>query len=187
VTEDSKLIEQTLEGDPNAFGQLVERHQAALFNFVYHFVGNYHDAEEITQESFFHAYERLGTFRGRSRFKTWLFSIACRLAYRRKPKTTVMTSEIISLGMNQHSASSSSRGQNRDNPAAALDQQETVRAVREAILELPAPYRLAVLLVDLEGMDYSRAAKTLKIPVNTLRSRLARGREILRRKLAPIL
>ncbi len=84
MTEDSKLIEQTLEGDPNAFGQLVERHQAALFNFVYHFVGNYHDAEEITQESFFRAYERLGTFRGRSRFKTWLFSIACRLAYRTK-------------------------------------------------------------------------------------------------------
>jgi RNA polymerase sigma factor (sigma-70 family) len=77
--------------------------------------------------------------------------------------------------------------QGTTDPKEVLDREESILAIRKAIADLPEVYRTAVLLVDLEGLDYRTAAEVMKVPINTVRSRLARARDLLRQKLKPLL
>lgn len=185
MSEESQLIQEAQRGSVEAFGQLVRRYQCRLLKFVFYFVGNYYDAEEIAQEAFIRAFRALKKFRGESSFYTWLCAIACRLA-RRFLKNHVPGGGHVPVGNyaddprdNPHEVNPSDH-----DPADELLREERIAAVRRAIEELPAKYRVVVLLVDIEGFDYQTAADVLKIPVNTIRSRLARARAKLRKSLA---
>lgn len=180
MSEDTDLIEQVLQGSIDDFGALVERYQGRLFHFVFHLVGRQEDAEEIVQETFIRAFRKLGSFRAESSFYTWLCAIASRVAMR------WLKERASAGGNNPNPGGKDARpmgGKDLGDPAEALIREETVRRVQAAILKLPLPYRLAVVLVDIDGRSYDEAARVLQIPINTVRSRLARGRDILRRLL----
>ena len=162
--EDAELLAAHRGGDPEAFGQLVGRHTAALWAIALHVLGDPHDAADAVQEALVAAYRRAATFRGEASVRTWLGRIvvnACidRIRHERLRRTVPWPQ--------------------RDVPARSSDpavELATRLAVREALAMLPVPQRVAVVLVDVQGFPLTEVAAILGVPVGTVKSRCARGR-----------
>ena len=151
--------------DEQAFIALYRQHQRGLYRFVYHMTGNSHTAEEVVQEAFVTLLRKSGVADERG----YLFGIARNLVHRGWEAVPEMElTDEIPLA-----------------PAALDDlaQAEREEAVRTAVSQLPEVYREAVLLCDMEEMSYQEAARILKCPVGTVRSRLNRGRQMLAERL----
>ncbi len=170
--EDEASVDRVLAGSTDAFAELVRRWQGPLVNMAWRFCRDRGRAEEMAQEAFLRAYRNLGQWRRESAFSTWLFSLAAnvyRTELKRNPATMLSLDDIAEPPDLRLSA----------NQAEAAD---TAGKLRLAVLALPARYRDALVLFYFHEEDVSQAALTLGIPQGTLKTRLARGREILRRK-----
>jgi RNA polymerase sigma-70 factor (ECF subfamily) len=173
ASEDQADIEKVLSGDVSAFEGIVRRWQRPLINLAYRFCRDRGRAEEMAQEAFLRVYRKLGLWRKDSVFSSWLFSLATNLyrsELRRIPIRTVPLDEIAEPkdpGLHDQ----------------GLEDEERERLVRQAVAALPAKYRDAVIVYYFQGMDISAAASSLGLTEGTLKSRLFRGREILRSKL----
>jgi RNA polymerase sigma-70 factor (ECF subfamily) len=171
LSEDRQAIEMVLQGDSSAFGAIVERYQRRLQGLLMHACGNQELAEDIAQEAFARAYQKLNLFSGESLFYTWLARIAMNLLIsdrRRKRIENQVTREGIDLALDSIGTT------NRPDELVELD--ETQRCVRQAIAMLDEERRAVLLLRDFDGMDYDAIAETLGIPIGTVRSRLHRAR-----------
>jgi RNA polymerase sigma-70 factor, ECF subfamily len=171
--QDRAAVARVLAGDQAAFATIVERWQSPLINLAYRFCGDRGRAEEMAQEAFLRAYRGLGKFRGDAAFSTWLFALATNLycnELRRIPQ------RLVALDDAPEPADPYSIG-------AAYEAEDRDRAVRQAVLALPAKYREAMMLYYFHEMDVPRAARSLRLPEGTLKARLFRGRELLRAKL----
>jgi len=164
---------------------LLERHQKRIYNTVLGMVGNADDAAELTQEVFLKAFKGLGSFRGESRFTTWLFRITfnCVTSYRRKPK---MVSESLLSG-GEDCDEPVSVPSDDPGPSEQAEAREIQRRVREAIGRLDEDARALVVLRDMQGMDYEEISVTLELPLGTVKSRLHRARMQLKTMLEPYL
>jgi RNA polymerase sigma-70 factor (ECF subfamily) len=180
IDDDAQLIDQTLRGRTEAFGQLVLRYQDRLFNTVFHLVGHAEDARDIVQETLVQAFLKLDSFGHRSAFYTWLYRIAFNVAVaqRRRRRATVSMDRVRVADP----ASPAS-----DGPAERLDRKERCGQVRWAIAQLPAEHRAVLVLREIDGCDYETIAEILDLPVGTVRSRLHRGRLQLREALTAVL
>ena len=170
-------MERILTGDASAFEGIVLRWQGPLLNLAYRFCRDRGRAEDMAQEAFLRAYRSLGSWRREAAFSTWLFAMA----------TNVFRNELRRIpprALDMESALEISDGRQTDTDA---EQRSTDDAVRGAVLELPAKYRDALTLFYFHEMDVAASARTLGVPEGTLKARLFRGREILRRRLARIL
>jgi RNA polymerase sigma-70 factor (ECF subfamily) len=178
VSDDGQLIDQALEGHPEAFGQLVLKYQDRLFNTVFHVVGHAEDARDIVQEAFVQAFLKLESFRRESAFYTWLYRIAFNLAVsqqrRRRPA--------VSLD-HAREAGNMEPPDEEDGPAESLDRKQRCRQVREAIAQLADEYRNVLVLREIDGCRYEAIAEILDLPINTVRSRLHRARLQLKEQL----
>jgi RNA polymerase sigma-70 factor, ECF subfamily len=177
ASEDQADVEKVLRGDISAFEGIVRRWQGPLVNLAYRFCGNRGRAEEMAQEAFLRAYRALDGWRMDAAFSTWLFALATNLyrsELRRIPTRMVSLDEVAEL---------------RDSHASdgGLEDQDRNRAVRSAVLALPAKYREALVLFYFHDMDVAAAARSLGLPEGTVKARLFRGRELLRSKLTRIL
>ena len=175
AADDETAVQKVLAGDIAAFEGLVHRWQGPLVNLAYRFCRDRGRAEEMAQEAFLRAYRSLDRWRREAAFSTWLFALATNLycsELRRIPVKMVALDEIA---------------EPRDPRAVdgGLEQEDRDRAVRRAVLALPAKYREALLLFYFHDMDISGAARSLDIPEGTLKARLSRGREMLRGRLSP--
>lgn len=173
--EDHELVRSALAGDDAAFARIVARWQGPLVSLAYRFTRDRGRAEDLAQEAFLRAYRTLGSFREGSAFSTWLFALALNLfrsELRRIPPRAVSIEDVAEL-----------RDSRSDTPD--LERSDRERAVRAAVQALPARYREAILVYYFHRLDVVVAAKTLRIPEGTVKARLHRGRELLRRKLAP--
>lgn len=173
AAEDSAAVARVLAGDSSAFSGIVARWQGPLINLAYRFCADRGRAEEMAQEAFLRAYRGLGKFRGDAAFSTWLFALATNLycsELRRIPQRLVALDDAPEPA-DPHSASAAYEAEDRD------------RAVRQAVLALPAKYREALLLYYFHEMDVPQAARSLRLPQGTVKARLYRGRELLRAKL----
>lgn len=168
----------------DAFNQLVVLHQDLVYRQAYWMLREPELAEDITQDTFLLAFRSLPTFRGGS-FKAWLFRIVSNLAYdelRRKNRRPTQPlypvdsedDEIESPGWLAAPGPS---------PEEQVERDDLRRTLQRFLDELTADYRSVVLLVDVQGLDYTEAAQTLGIPVGTVKSRLARARVRLRDRL----
>ena len=193
VDDEADLIRQCLDGNVESFAVLVDRYQDRVFNVVLRMCRNRHDAEELTQEAFVRAFEKLGEFRGTSRFYTWLFRIATNqvfLRHRRKKKVKFISISSgdedanVVVGETEMSAVSTMR---YSSPDDAMVGDEMISRVNEAISELDEEFRIVVILRDLEDMDYDEISSVLDIPVGTVKSRLHRSRNMLKDKLYDLL
>jgi RNA polymerase sigma-70 factor (ECF subfamily) len=175
--EDQADVERVLAGDISAFEGIVRRWQSPLVNLAYRFCRDRGRAEEMAQEAFLRAYRALGRWRRDATFSTWLFALATNLycsQLRRIPAATVAL-EDVAEPRDARPVDGGLEGRDRDH------------AVRRAVLALPPKYREALILFYFHGMDIPAAAQSLGLPQGTVKARLSRGRDILRRKLTKIL
>jgi RNA polymerase sigma-70 factor (ECF subfamily) len=182
VSDDAQLIDQALGGQSEAFGLLVLKYQDRLFNTVFHMVGQAEDARDIVQEALVQAYLKLDSFRGESAFYTWLYRIALNLAasHQRRRRPAASLDAMRETG-------SVEPADEEDNPAESLERQERCRQVRQAIAQLADEYRSVLVLREIDGFPYETIAEVLDLPLNTVRSRLHRGRLQLKKTLKDVL
>lgn len=174
------------------FGRLIARYQDRVYNLCLRMCGNASDAEDYTQEAFIKAMQSIDRFDGRSRFYTWLFRIAVNVAIsgRRKGGRDAMRS----LEGGRARGADDGHGSPGDRLAAATSGPMEQAAVREehamvlaALAELDEEHRAAVVLRDIESLDYSEIAEVLGVAVGTVKSRLHRARLALRDRLRPMM
>jgi len=187
--EDSALVVRCRKGDMRAFGALVAKYQDRICNMMFRMCSRDAEAEELAQEAFVRALQKISQFRGQSSFYTWLFRIAANLAIshgRRggKIKFHSLTGQ-DDLRDSQAGALTSALAERRNpSPPAEAMTAETRQRVRDALEEMDDEYRLVVVLRDIEDMDYSQISDVLDVPVGTVKSRLHRARCDLKEKLA---
>lgn len=191
VFEDAALVDRSRKGDMQAFGSLVAKYQDRIYNLVLRMCGRPSDAEELAQETFLKALERISQFRGTSQFYTWLFRIAANLtiSHRRRVGRVKFQSLTGSeeFEESQAAALTAAMAQRREPaPETHAMSAETNRRVMQALEELDDEFRLVVLLRDVEDMDYSEIAQVLGLPSGTVKSRLHRARCILKERLADL-
>lgn len=181
---DELLVARTQRGDTAAFGELVARHQHALFNGICRMVNRREDAEDLAQEALIKAFRNIAGFQGRSSFYTWLYSIARNvvISHRRKMGARRRAAH-VSLHENPGRGSSMDVVDHSDPPEATSERHELAQRIEAAIAELDDDYRTIVVLRDIEGFDYRTIADVLGCPQGTVKSRLHRARVALREML----
>jgi RNA polymerase sigma-70 factor (ECF subfamily) len=180
--DDRQLIAECLGGQRDAFGVLVSRYQARLYNAAIRLVDSPEDAADVVQDAFLNAFQSLHSFKGDAEFFTWLYRIAFNTAISLKRKRRAA----ISLD-----AAGPDGGIDPDDPSEyvkpglALERSEEERQLQEAMVRLSHEHREVLILKDIEGMRYEEIAEILKVPIGTIRSRLHRARLELRELLQP--
>ena len=180
---DATFVVRVQGGDTDAFEELVRRHSRRVFGTLAGLLGNLDDARDATQDVFLKAFEHIGRFQRRSKFSTWLTSIAINtgteLLRQRKP--------LESLDEGEEEAEFRPRQIQSwaDNPEQALAAAQRTDLVREGVLRLPEKYRVVVLLRDINQVSTEEAAAVLGLSIPAVKARLLRGRLMLRESLAP--
>lgn len=178
---ETDLIDASLQGDLDAFNRLVLEYQDVVFRQARYWVNDEEIAADITQETFIKAFQNLKNFRGGS-FRAWLLRTATHAAIdelrRRKRRPTISIDYEDDDGMDREFAGWMADPEPLPEEIAERGQlQEAVQTILEQVKPV---YRAAVVLVDLQGLNYEEASDALGVPVGTLKSRLARGRLMMR-------
>jgi RNA polymerase sigma-70 factor (ECF subfamily) len=178
TASDSTLLARHVEGDPDAFAEIVRRHRDRLWAVALRTLGDREEAADAVQDALISAYRAAHTFRGKSAVTTWLHRItvnACldraRKAASRRMSLTDDTERLDAL-LDPH-----------ESAAVPAERQDTQRELVAALSTLPAEQRAALVLVDMQGYPVAEAAEVLDVAVGTVKSRCARGRA----KLLPLL
>jgi RNA polymerase sigma-70 factor (ECF subfamily) len=195
VTDDD-LVERARQGDPAAFGELVDRHRRAVYRAALAVLGSHADAEDAAQDALIAAFRRLDTFRGRSSFKTWLLAIAWNEAINRRRSLKAMWKRIVqSLDRKDDGEAGppsrrfgeaggwTSLDANAQTPEQQLAGGELRRHVRAAILGLPPKLRDALLLAQSGDYTYEEIAAIVNAPVGTIKWRVSEARRVVKARL----
>ena len=185
-----QLLARLQNGDDGALADLADAYGSKIYQLAFRYLRNKEDAEEITQDVLFKVYRSVGTFRGDAALSSWIYRIT------------------FNAAMSRLRTARYQRAQDEDRQVAGLEGDEQItprqqdvadwsdmadeqilrsqlrRRVLRAILDLPAIYRAPVMLRDIQGMSTEEASAMLKVKDQTLKSRLHRGRLILRKQLA---
>jgi RNA polymerase sigma-70 factor, ECF subfamily len=188
VQIEAQFIERLKRGDAAAFETLVNERSGEIYGLLYRLTESSEEARDLTQETFLRAFKSIGHFRGESDLRTWIYRIAINQARnkwrwwrRRRRDATVSIDAPAPNG--QPSLIGTLKSDNGNNPERETLAHERERALRRALSSLKQVYREAVVMRDIEGFAYEEIAVALEISVGTVKSRLARGRQELRRKL----
>ncbi len=183
------LVRRCVGGDAVAWEELVQRFHRKVYNICYRFTGSADDAEDLTQEVFIKMYRTLNTYDvERGSFLTWMATLSRNLLvdHFRKTKGDRLTDSLDSTPENEDDAAPLGE-QLQDSaldPASRLLSRETQNIVQQALQKLSPELREAVILRDLQDMDYRDIAQALKVPEGTVKSRINRGRTELGRLLS---
>ena len=181
---ESVLIDRARAGDTEAFRTLVEIHSDQVYRALRGFGLDAEEAQEVAQEVFLRAWRGLKGFEGRAQLSTWLYRIAFNESQRRLSRRTP---EPARSGPDGENALDSVTDAPRSRPEAKALEHELERVVWDALAKLPALWRAAVVLRDIEGLSTDEAAAVLGVRPAALKSRLHRGRMQLRTLLEPYL
>jgi len=171
---EQELLDRCAEGDTAAFEPLVTHYEHAICNLAFRMVGNREDARDVAQETFIRVYFKADRYRPIAPLSAWIYTIASNLA-----KTECRRSRKMSTVSLEDIPNNFSSGTYYEDPADP----GLVRNLREALDELHPRYRVPVVLKDMEGFSQEEIARIIKRPVGTVKARISRGREQLRRKL----
>lgn len=170
------------------FDDLVDRYERKIFNLIYRLIGDYDDAADLTQDTFVAAYRSFDGFRAEATPYTWLYRIAinvCKNRFRQLGRRKDMEPVSLDEGrlsdnqMNKVGFSVSSAS-----PERLLEREEMRQMVESAISSLPEDYKIVIVLRDLHGFSYREVAEAAELSVDVVKTRLARAREAIRRKLS---
>jgi RNA polymerase sigma-70 factor (ECF subfamily) len=169
--DDEALLERARRGDRDAFAQIVERHQDGLYTMALRMLGRPEDAADVVQETFLRAYVNLPRLQPAS-VRGWLFRVAVNASHDvqrravRRPADPLEDREGKILDLPDPAMG----------PEATVEARERARVVRDAVLALPADYRVAVVLRDVNELSYEEMSEALRVPLGTVKSRLSRAR-----------
>ncbi|MCR4403505.1 MAG: sigma-70 family RNA polymerase sigma factor [Firmicutes bacterium] len=174
------------ESDVRAFEELVKRHDRKLYNVALRLTGNPDEAKDLAQEALLRAYRGFGRFQLGTSFEKWLFRIAANLYIDRLRKQRNVRFESLDEPIPTASGQVEKALPDwSNNPEDVAEQNELAGQVQAALRSLPINYRLAVILYDLEGFSYEEISGILRCSIGTVRSRIHRGRRLLRERLTP--
>jgi RNA polymerase sigma-70 factor, ECF subfamily len=182
------LVRRCVSGDSSAWEEIVQRYHRRIYNICYRFAGTSDDAQDLTQEVFIKMYRTLNSYDvGKGAFMTWVTTVTRNLLvdHFRKTKQDRMT-DSIDTAPSEHEDAQPLSTQIADPSRSAHEQvqsRETREAVHQALQKLSPELREAVILRDLQDMDYKDIAGALKVPEGTVKSRINRGRAELARLL----
>jgi len=173
------VIQRCLQGDELAWESIVQQYRRKVFNVAYKFVGRHEEAEDLTQDIFIKIFKSLGTFDRRANFQTWLISVSRNLCIDHY-RSVRQERQAIDRQIDPNELSPVAR---EPGPIAAIEQQDRVLLLREALAALPESLRKAVLMRDIQELTYQEIADKLQLPEGTVKSRINRGRTELARQI----
>jgi RNA polymerase sigma-70 factor, ECF subfamily len=180
---DAELMVRLLAGDDAALNQLIDRWQKPLVSFILRYVGNEADAIELSQETFVRFYQNRSRFNFKSKFSTWLFTIASNLARNHVRWNKGHPTVPLENANGVDESSDDFCIPIEQTPSALVERAETAQLVREAIQTLPHDLKTAILLHEYEDFSYDIIAGILGCSPKAVESRLYRARKLLRKKL----
>lgn len=184
---DQQLVERVQRGDKNAFNLLVLKYQSKVISLISRYVRNQADVTDVAQEAFIKAYRALPNFRGESAFYTWLYRIAVNTA------KNYLVSQGRRAPANDVDAEDAEYYEGSDalkefaSPERLMLSDEIKKVIFDTLETLPEELRMAISLRELDGMSYEDIAIVMDCPVGTVRSRIFRAREVIDKKLQPLL
>ncbi len=175
-TQERLLIEETLNGNLDAFGELIKRYQNSVFNVCYRMLGNKQDAEDLTQETFIKSYKKMKSFDTSRPFGPWIRKIAVNLCLNvfqgKKYDYIPFEDSYIQIGT-----------RNGVPPEKIISNFEQIELLHQAILELPHKHKAVIELRHYQEFSYQEISDTLNIPLSDVKSYLFRARKILAERL----
>ncbi|ABS72625.1 RNA polymerase sigma factor SigW [Bacillus sp. L381] len=178
-----KRIKQVKKGDQNAFAEIVDLYKDKIYQLCYRMLGNVHEAEDIAQEAFIRAYVNIDSFDINRKFSTWLYRIATNLTIdriRKKKPDYYLDAEVAGAeGLTMYSQIAAD-GVLPEDAVLSLELSDTIQ---KKILKLPDKYRTVIVLKYIDELSLIEIGEILNIPVGTVKTRIHRGREALRKQL----
>jgi len=172
--DESELIQRGQQGDVNSFNKLVGLYQRQVYNLALRMLGNIPNAEDVTQDAFIAAWKGIRSFKG-GNFRAWLLRIAanaCRDQLRKLKRDPELSLEASFPNLSQIASTKSAE--------EAVINEELADEIQKGLAALPWEQRLAVILCDIEGLSYKEISQVMHCSLGTVRSRLSRGRTLLR-------
>jgi RNA polymerase sigma factor (sigma-70 family) len=183
---DEQLIAQALKGDQKAYESLLVKHRSAIFHVVSKIVRNHEESQDLVQETFMKAFNALESYRSEYRFSTWLYKIAanCAIDFVRKKRIEAMSLDRpIETKDGQVELELPDRTWD---PEQDLVRKQKLQSIDQAIESLPDKYREVIIYRHRDDKSYEEIAGILKTPVGTVKARIFRARELLKKKLKSI-
>ena len=185
LAPERELVACCRTGDPEAYARLVRLHEGMVVNLAARLLGEIEEARDVAQEVFLQVYQRLGSFEGRSSLRTWIYRIVVNQCHnrrrfwhrRRRDRETPLDDAVLVPAAPGSSGS-------RADPYEETLRHERARRVQAALLGLRFEQRSVLVLREIEGLSCEEVAAALGVPEGTVKSRLSRAREAMRRKLA---
>lgn len=186
---DVDLLKRLQAGDERALADLSDAYRFKIYQLAFRYLRNKEDAEEVTQDVLYKVYRNIGTFRGDAALSSWIYRITFNGAMSRLRTARYRQSQdddrrIVSADGEESIAAAREVADLSDMADDLILRSQARRRVFRAILALPAIYRAPVMLRDIHGMSTEEASALLRVKDQTLKSRLHRGRLILRKQLA---
>src|SRR5215467_2721496 len=189
--EEAAIVAELKAGSEAAYTWLIGEFQQPVYGLVYRMVNDPADAADTTQDVFLKVFRGIKHFHGESSLKTWIYRIALHEAanrrrwwFRHKAKETSIEPETESSGATEN-AIQLALTDPAESPFESVAHHEVQQRVEQELRKVPEPYRTTLILRDLEEMSYEEIAEVLEISLGTVKSRLTRGREADRQRLAP--
>lgn len=190
--KDEALLARLKKGDERALGDLIDAYGTKVYQLAFRYLRNKEDAEEIAQDVLFKVYRKVGSFRGDSALSSWIYRITFNAAmsrlrtaeYQKTHPQVSLEEEFVSGDGERVPAAKNEPADWSDMADELVLRSQLRRRVFRAVLALPAIYRAPVILRDIQGLSTEEASAVLKVKDQTLKSRLHRGRLILRKQLA---
>jgi len=186
MAEEDADLDRARQGDRDAFGRLVRRHQRRVYAAALHILGNNSDADDATQEAFVRAYRGLARFDGRADFFTWLYRIAVNTALNalRSGKRGAALSQRGGVEAAHIGGRPEALGQGVSSPAQQALQAGEVARVLEAVAQLSPALRVTIVLATIEELPHKQIAEILDIPEGTVAWRVNEARRLLKLRLS---
>ncbi len=190
--EEAAIVAELKAGSESAYAWLIGEFQQPVYGLVYRIVNDPADAADTTQDVFVKVFRGMRNFHGESSLKTWIYRIALHEAANRRRwwfrhkarETSIEPAEADTPGPGEN-ALQIALTDHADSPFDSVAHHEVQHRVEEELRKVPEPYRTTLILRDLEEMSYEEIAELLEISLGTVKSRLTRGRDALRQRLAP--
>ena len=186
VPEDASLLEGLRRGDEDAYEALIQRYEKPVYNLISRLVDDPADAADAAQEVFLKVFRKVGWFRGQSSLKTWIYRIAINEARNQRRWFGRHRQREVGLEPSPGEASGGYANWLEDQQPSPFDialDHETRAMIEDALNQVSPAFRAALVLREIEGLSYEEIAEILEVSLGTVKSRILRGREALRKNL----
>lgn len=182
MQNEDKLIQDAKKGSKEAFEEIVKEYQNKIYTLCYRYTGNYEDARDLAQEVFIKVYRNIGKFEGRSSFSTWIYQVAGNTCkdYLRKNKSKSEFSLDEEVFNKEEDAFTPQVLKDENTPETQYEEKEKIYLLKDAVNRLNPEYKMVIIMREFQDLSYEEIARQTNTSVGTVKSRLNRGRSMLK-------